>query len=96
MAVVAAVRVSLTWAVPVTVGVPVAAEFDGPGVTSSTPVDSILLSPVQMAPWLAQSVVTAERHGHVCVAGRLHGDLPPDVLARLHPPYIDAPRRPSP
>ena len=57
MSVVAAVRVSPTWAVPLMVGAPVAAEFGGPGVTSSTPVDSVLPSLAHTAPWLAQSVV---------------------------------------
>ena len=65
MSVVAAVSVSPTWAAPVMVGAPVAAEFswegfwlDGPGMTISRALDSILPSSVQTAPWLAQLVVT--------------------------------------
>ena len=59
-----AVSVSPTWAVPVMVGAPVAAEFscenswlDGPGITNSTPADSIPPRAVQMAPRVVQSVV---------------------------------------
>ena len=52
MPVVLAVSVSPTRAVPVMVGA-----FCGPGTRIASATDSILPSPVQMAPWAAQSMV---------------------------------------
>ena len=62
MSVVSAVSVSPTCAVPLMVGVPVAGVLGGggvlgPGTTNRGPPDSILPSPVQMAPSAGQSVV---------------------------------------
>ena len=62
-----AVSVWPTWAVPLMVGAPVGGLFclvvpssssPGPATTKFTSADSILPSPVQMAPWAAQSCVT--------------------------------------
>ena len=61
MPAVEAVSVSPTWEVPLMVGAPWACEFCrwvGPGNTTSSLLDNILLSPVQMAPCASQSVVT--------------------------------------
>ena len=71
MLVVLAVSVSPTRAVPAMAGAPVAAEFWTETVTSSE-LDSILPSPVQMAPSCAsQSVVTeTARWSRRPVAGR--------------------------